>query len=46
MAKSSVRTDEILTDIMSGMGDTGLMEKYNLSARALLKIMASVLSRK
>ncbi len=43
MAKRSIRADEILTDIMSGMGDTGLMEKYNLSASALLKIMTKLL---
>lgn len=43
MAKRSIRADEILADIMSGMGDTGLMEKYDLSARALLKIMTKLL---
>ncbi len=43
MAKKSLRTDEILTDIMSRKGDTGLMEKYNLSARALLKITTKLL---
>jgi hypothetical protein len=43
MAKRSIRAHEIRTDIMSGMGNTGLMEKYDLSARALLKIMTQLL---
>lgn len=42
MAKRSIRANEILTDIMSGMGDTSLMEKYDLSARALLKVMTKL----
>ncbi len=43
MPRKSIRASEILKDIMSGMGDTGLMEKYDLSARELLKIMTKLL---
>jgi hypothetical protein len=42
MPRRTIRADEILTDIMSGMGDTSLMEKYDLSARALLKVMTKL----
>ncbi len=45
MPRKSIRASEILKDIMSGMGDTGLMEKYDLSARVLLKIMSQVCPR-
>jgi hypothetical protein len=43
MPSGRIRAKEILADIKSRMDDTSLMEKYNLSPRALLKLMTKLM---
>ena len=43
MPRKRIRAHEIVKDIMSGMGDASLMEKYNLSPRELLRVMGKLL---
>ncbi len=44
MAKIKIRAKELLADIRAGMDDAGLMEKYGLSAKGVLRAKARLIS--
>jgi len=43
VAKRQIRAAEFLSDIRAGMDDSGLMHKYGLSAREVLKVMSKLI---
>ena len=43
MAKIKIKAKELLADIRAGMDDAGLMEKYGLSAKGVLRAMARLI---
>jgi uncharacterized protein (DUF433 family) len=43
MATRSIKASDLLADLKAGTDDASLMEKYHLSARALLKAMTNLL---
>lgn len=44
MAKIRIKAKELLADIRAGMDDAGLMEKYGLSAKGVLRAMARLIA--
>jgi hypothetical protein len=42
MGKRQIKADEVLNDIVTGMDDEGLMQKYDLSPQALLRAMTKL----
>jgi transcription initiation factor IIE alpha subunit len=45
MTRKKIRGSEIVNDIRSGVDDAGLMEKYGLSAKGILKLMGKLISQ-
>lgn len=43
MSKRQIRGQDVVRDIHAGMGDSGLMEKYGLSAKQLESILRKLL---
>lgn len=39
MAKDPIKAKEILKDMRAGMDDAGLMKKYNLTSKQILKVI-------
>jgi rubrerythrin len=44
MATKRIKAKEFLSDMRAGMDDAGLMEKYGLSAKGILRAMTKLIS--